>query len=200
MTDPFEMQQNSINKSSSNRKPRKVYSLCPYFYCWTGENWQGHTPHFIVRSRRKCKYCHSELGRDVLQSGPLALPWTSEAAPHFSCSSIFHDCEMARRLRSCVSRRLRRPSCIGWLSLSGGRTRWKSSGRWYVCTSVTKTTLDQHKQCSYFWPRSQEGPGAPCCCQGARYALIPSSSASSSSAVRGYSQIDSCLFWASYLD
>lgn len=167
-----------------------------------GKLWQGHTPHFIVKADVSANYCHSELGRDVLQSGPLALPWTSEAAPHFSCSSIFHNCQMARRFRSCIPRCLQwaLTSCIGWPSLSGGLTYWKSPGRWSVCTSVTKTSLDRHEQCSYFWPRSQEGPAAPCCCQGALHALIPSSSALSSSAVRGYTQIDSSLFWASSLD
>lgn len=155
-----------------------------------GKLWQGHTPHFMVWSRPKCKDCHSELGRDELQSGPLALPWTSEAASHFRCSSIFHDCQVTRQLRSCVS-----PTA--WTSFFS----WPSSGRWSVCTSLTKTSLDRHNRCSYFWPLSQEGQGGPCCCLGAHRALIlSSSSGSSSSALRGYSEIESCLFWASSLD
>lgn len=163
-----------------------------------GKLWQSHTPQFIVWSRHKCKDCHSELGRDELQSGPLALLWTSEAPPHFNCSSIFHHCQIARRLWSCVSRRLRRAQarCIGRLSLSGGQTRWMNSSRWSACTNMTKTFLDWHNHCSYFWPWSQEGSGAPWVC----HALIPSSSGSSSSAVRSFSEIESCLFWVSFLD
>lgn len=128
--------------------------------------WQGHTPHFMVWSRPKCKDCHSELGRDELQSGPLALPWTSEAPSHFSCSSIFHDCQVVRRLRSCVSQGLRRDrtSCFGWLSLSGGRTRWKSSGRWSVCTSVTETSLDRRHILLASEPRTMLLPGSASCC------------------------------------